>query len=152
MENKYYIPKIEELYVGYELECNVEGNWIKVPYQLNFLQGQGKPDLKDTYRSLSEGHIRTPFLTAEQIEAEGWIPQPSNQAGKYFRKGDIFISFYRLRIDETSDGLQHKLLIYRIHDPEVESSEQSTVPTEMLYNGSYKSINEFRTILRFLEI
>lgn len=152
MENKYYTPKIEDFHVGFECEIQSSYGWQKDTWPkvltLDSLTFQTLID-EGVVKATKKAGLRVAYLTTEQIEAEGWTLQPTNQTGKYFRKGDLFMSFYKIR---TDDNLQHKLLIYRIHDPEIESSEESTVPTEMLYNGTYKSINEFRILMKFLEI
>ena len=85
IENNYFIPSIEDLCVGYEFE-------VKHDY---YLYGPGKDtcpwskcilkknDLFADYDDysflelcilyLNSNHLRVPYLTKEQIEAEGWI-------------------------------------------------------------------------------
>jgi hypothetical protein len=75
MENdKYFTPDIEDLRVGYE--CDLLGSKIVI---------EDRHDL-----DLSFDHpLRTPYLTKEQIEAEGWKETISHGV---FEKGRISIS------------------------------------------------------------
>ena len=83
MENnpKYYVPDIEELRVGYEMEVdygyftNAEIN----TWHTYILKGVDD-HVKDY---LSKGYYRTSYLTKEQIEAEGWKLYEINK-GFYF--------------------------------------------------------------------
>lgn len=67
-EQKYYTPTAEDLRIGFMLDHLYRGEWHKT-----FI---GTPDDISFYASLLNGMdhvVRVPYLTAEQIEAEGWI-------------------------------------------------------------------------------
>lgn len=73
---KYYTPAPEDLRIGFELEVQdkvVSDIWrshkIKYPHEISFLIGN----------QLEKGQIRVPYLTAEQIEAEGWARRDDNE-------------------------------------------------------------------------
>ena len=73
MENKYYTPDIEDIRVGYECEIFNPANtdpfilghyydsWDKITIHRVNMYDVGRKE------------FRTPYLTKEQIEAEGWI-------------------------------------------------------------------------------
>jgi hypothetical protein len=77
MENKleHYIPKIEDLFEGYEFEYQ-EYDYEKDEYIDNWIKGGFDStgglghDLTHTF---NEGRVRVPYLTKEQIVAEGWV-------------------------------------------------------------------------------
>ena len=91
-------------------------------------------DIERADMALNLKYLRTPYLTKEQIEAEGWIciGQNSyiNNNFYYFKKDERFLDF---------NGVTHEIKI----------AEDSEYPD---YNGECKSINEFRFICKLLKI
>jgi hypothetical protein len=91
MKNKYFIPDISDFHNGYEYERNDGGEWYSVTCDLydardiktllnkkvldTFPEGKSPLD-SDTYsvhyKATGIDRIRVPYLTKEQIEAEGW--------------------------------------------------------------------------------
>lgn len=135
MNNNYYIPDIEDIRVGYE--CEMEDN-IKGYFPYIFNEKGVRDVMQDVILDYQEAFYRTPYLTKEQIEAEGWkeIPRELNGFGKYsyFQKGDKHITF-----QEENNYIE-------IHNDEGYSEHQTW------YEGECKSINEFRTICKLLNI
>ena len=70
MEDQYYTPEIEDITIGYECEL----------LRITIGEYDTKPDniwvrsIVDKYEfiNLSKSTTRTPYLTKEQIEKEGW--------------------------------------------------------------------------------
>ncbi len=66
----YFTPSIEDIRVGYECEIDWAGmaggreNYLKQILKLNELSGMNEFFIKAA--------VRVPYLTKEQIEAEGW--------------------------------------------------------------------------------
>jgi len=125
---QYYTPEISDIRVGYECEYRVgeKYKWNKhiVENLHTDREGYGISEL-ESY--LKEGNLRTPYLTKEQIEAEGWERYKKN-----IGRLEYSIVFYKNTIeiyemDETG---------YRV----------------CKYNGNCPSINEFRTICKLLNI
>ncbi len=77
-DNDYFTPDIEDIRVGYECEIcphlGYDNTWIPTVGRCE--QNSAKDCNQDelTYDCLIDGYvgIRTPYLTREQIEAEGW--------------------------------------------------------------------------------
>ena len=71
VENKYYTPSIEDIRVGYEYESlqkQQDGSEKWVPQKI-----VRRYDLEGDWENwLYYGIVKTPYLTKEQIEAEGW--------------------------------------------------------------------------------
>lgn len=135
MENKYYTPNIEDFHVGYECEIRQADKWefYRVPYNecLSDLQGDG---------------YRTPYLTQDQLINKEW--RTWNGAGafektnpKFFfskREENLFNKKGFILINAMYDFSNHDLVI---------DKEQ-----ERIFIGKCKSINEFRQIIKFLNI
>jgi hypothetical protein len=76
MENKYFTPDIEDLCIGYELEllCVIEGNNEKEETWKNTIIYNLYVENKEEFIK----SVRVPYLTKEQIEAEGWKHSEKN--------------------------------------------------------------------------
>jgi hypothetical protein len=141
MENKYFTPDIEDIRVGYEYEKYIAGSgneYEKLTFNGDLEQLQF---FINCYRqNLQDGWLRVPYLTVEQIEAEGWEitfrelkPAPYKVDWINARKGDydLWINLaihdsMKLGIDKTKWGI--------------------------LYRGHCKDINTFRQIIKLLKI
>ncbi len=62
MKNKYYRPKIEEFYIGFEYQIEDKNNWFIRDYPIYPLNKE----------SLSNFNIRVKYLDKEDIESLGW--------------------------------------------------------------------------------
>ena len=133
MEDKYYTPTLEDLRVGYECETQVDPypNWVHTKIDdgddLNYIQDR-------TWA------IRTPYLTKEQIEAEGWElinvlehSEESHESSWYqFKKGKYEVRWW---------GQPDYIEFYNSRSKE-----------DLIYEGKCPSINEFRTICKLLGV
>jgi len=122
MGNKYYTPDIENIRVGYkcEREETIEG------YKPYIFDLQGVRDyIQFEISDYKDFFIRTPYLTKEQIEAEGWEWMTT-----YFYK-----NHKRLNYDYTSN----RLWVWDMFD-------------NKYFDGYCPSVNEFRTINKLLNI
>lgn len=139
MENKYFTPSIEDIRVGYECEYlfgGEQGIWTN-----GFgLTSTGFPELWEI--KANPKILRTPYLTKEQIEAEGWeityreLKEPPYKLDWInAKKGDFTLwinlamtNSMHLGIDKT-DGV-----------------------AGILFRGQCKDINTFRYICKLLKI
>jgi hypothetical protein len=131
MENKYFTPDIEDFYVGYELEVNYN-------FKLNDIFHK---EIIDSFEELSDIHsrmsgdcvIRVPYLTKEQIEAEGW----EHYVTTIFKKGNWLLNY-------NTDSYKLAIIIDRdLVENHCDFSH---------YAGTCKDINTFRKITKLLEI
>lgn len=145
--NKYFTPDIEDIHVGYECEIKEE-IWQKLIVdkymQLNALNKQILANI-----------IRVPFLTQEQIEAEGWTQAITEYHGD--------INYENMSVIFTKENVNYmlgynfttKLLSLMVRDPSLKSGikgqyvEYYKTPR---FNGTCKDINTFRKICKLLEI
>jgi hypothetical protein len=152
MDNKYYTPDISDLFVGYECEfhgATVGGVvWLNVPEEEKDKYPDIEPhipvwtkwiigscpwttrSIQDTIEALERGQIRTPHLTKEQIEAEGW------------KESDTPEFFDRIGNDRWFINWEPKFNWIYIGDNE----------SQYEYSGTCPSINEFRKICKWLGI
>lgn len=150
---KYFTPSIEDLHVGYECEVlpiNESLGWEAG--KLSYYSGHEGPGLYNLYpfwyttRKSNYGRIKTmihdfkqirvPYLTKEQVEKEGWIERIGLND---FYKNDYRMLFGR-SIEDNNVVKSTHLHVYH------------TRLKYILYEGSCPSINEFRTIMKLLNI
>lgn len=129
-DKKYYTPDIEDIRVGYECETyatffNVDMNiqrqeWTKLQLIPNAVKSIISKDVPID-------KVRTPYLTKEQIEAEGWEDVSTDQP--QFSKAP-----YRLYLQKD-----RRIWIRDMFDND-------------FYHGKCPSINELRYITKLLNI
>ena len=132
MKNKYFTPDMEDFHIGYECEISTPTRWKsgKFPEILELnseLDEFGKDSLMKTAHAI----LRVPYLTKEQIEAEGWTKEKS-----YFIKNNIYLFF------------EDKFLVIDSGNP----FSWEAIDSEILFKGKCKDINTFRKICKLLEI
>lgn len=94
-KTKYHIPKESELFEGYKFELQVydydtdeyKDEWE--PQEFDIRAGLGH----DEYHTFTEGRVRVPFITPDQVFECGWNPleylkHPDRYA---FEKGNLFL-------------------------------------------------------------
>jgi hypothetical protein len=134
-EEKYFFPENEEIYLGYECEVfqlrskDEDGEYRNKWYpHIVELESDDYSYLYSTIMLSSEYRpLRTPYLTKEQLEAEGWefyAENNSDSTSWYFTKG---------KEEMIYDFVNHKV---------------SFNSREMMC----KDINTFRKICKLLEI
>lgn len=154
MENKYYTPAIEDLHVGYEYEYRVGKNYAwntgKIFDLYTDRDGYGIYEVEEY---LGEGNIRTPYLTKEQIEAEGWMLK-AKSIDLWF-ESDIEKAS---RLQELYGYKCYKLYLnYGLHDHKIIikgdfNGGSNFDNSDTLFEGFCPSINEYRTICKLLNI
>jgi hypothetical protein len=131
--SQYFTPELEDLRVGFEMEFlkdpskeEDQQEWILIKVKAGHLLPNNKGALQS---------IRVPYLTKEQIEAEGWtwIEPKENQKWKFlkFKKGDH--EFFKYEDDQVMFVLYGKL-------------------SGKVFKGECKDINTFRYISKLLGI
>jgi len=137
-ENKYYIPEIEDIFIGYECEIYEQSttklikkiDWHKVKVYIGNSEYGETAAINKIPNYLKQNKVRVSYLTKEQIIAEGWkdITLPESYS-EHFMKNNCKIQW-----------LPNKKGIYIAQD------------LEIIYKGFCKSINEFRKIIKMLGI
>lgn len=130
----YYTPSIEDIHVGYECEIyNANSEWFPITITLGHIFNDLLFYTRDISKELTN-LFRTPYLTKEQIEAEGWENYNSKLKPLCFKKDDYHLYFYEEDYTITiGKGTPPMWLNY-------------------YYNGKCPSINEFRKIVKLLGI
>lgn len=131
-ENKYYIPEIEDLSVGYECELNIpnlpdiKGGWKKISLTNETLNNYFSLVRLPSYKTF----VRTKYLDKEDIESLGW-KFDANKADDYKYYLNSYILYFP----------------YAEEEPILIKDQKNT-----LFYGECKSINELKTIMKFLNI
>lgn len=129
-KEKYFIPEIEDIYSGYEYEVRRnDGKWERVTEFSNDYDYEDNPHYA-IMKDIKESKIRVSYLTKEQIESEGWKNITLNKSIElHFIKNNNRIQFN----NNTMELIISKEL-------------------DICFRGKCRCINEFRTIMKFLEI
>ena len=168
MENKYFTPNIEDIRVGYEFEEASEGRpgypeWVKGRIE-DFEEAQLIIEEK-----LPRQSIRVPYLTKEQIEAEGWKNIGGGLSENFFycSEGEESESYKKQKLHYD---LVEKYLIfgshitYRKDGYDLDFYFQPYCPKKhwieikihelrhIIYMGECKDINTFRYICKLLGV
>lgn len=151
MENKYFKPSIEDIKIGYELEFhNFSMDELGIS-ELNYDRWDStilnKGHVK-TFMEYGVGNgVRVSFLTKEQIEAEGWNFTHQYNSTLDFETKDI-------RNADTSGGFLHyDISTHILEIITKDGGYNSDGPNiSRKYKGLCKCINQFRTILKLLNI
>lgn len=165
MNDKYFVPDIEDLRIGYELERFTQGRIFNpeigmfLPEEERDEEYKWRPDVikcasdllhieahtyTDTPRPFSvpyNQYVRTKYLTKEQIFNEGW-----KYVGKGY-EGAVCYGYHKndaqLTVWFDSPLCYHNVpVVIRITDSD----------GNVDYDGECKSINEFRYICKLLKI
>jgi hypothetical protein len=149
IQSKYFTPSIEDIRVGYE--CEIE--------RYSYIYSDGGPSQKvavwdpfvvtEDYlaRGYAESYftgeqLRVPYLTKEQIEAEGWRFIEHNKV--------INLLAFRIDINEHS---WYELDYYTDSKTLLIDKYYCNGDDNLgLFNGSCKDINTFRYITKLLNI
>lgn len=152
-QDKYYIPDIEDIHIGYECEIQSSWGWQKGTWP-NILHEDTitgfNIERKGIVESTKTAGLRTPYLTREQIEAEGWIFKSTNKRRYWYEIPDMFV--------DAPHSPSHQMLAAElIHDPEYNTIAitvklRSDFEYHTFFEGRCLSINEFRKICKLLNI
>lgn len=153
---QYYTPEIEDIRVGYECEFTPSSeskdggkNWI-IHWKSVVVDSK---NIQYLFGANAFDQVRVPYLTKEQIEAEGWILK-TKSIDLWFEsdieKANSLQDFYKYKC--------YKLFLnYGIHDHKLKIKGDFTggcnfEKSDTLFEGFCPSINEYRTICKLLNI
>jgi len=145
MRDKYFTPQIEDIRVGYECELKyLNGGWTKFIIKDTWVGRDGEGDLMEVYGAIEGTNpipIRVPYLTKEQIEADGW-----DLLEDYIRD----IHWYKFqKVPKVGNPV-----ILHYNDQNWILLHQTALRNELTpqYSGECKDVNTFRYICKLLGI
>lgn len=157
-KTKYYIPNIEDLFVGYQCEqfMNIisaggeiaDNKWFPMKLGLSSLRiGDFKADDVLYYKHNPET-IRTLYLTKEDIEKEGW------KNPEVYRDGGTLL--YSKKSKNRSYELTFRGENFMTPSREIIITEvrkmMDRLIRDKIFKGECKSINELRKLQTWLNI
>lgn len=156
--DEYFTPSIEDIRVGYECEIwwneNMlpENNWIPIK-AWKYGTGTEDFDMIDFTSRIQKNEIRVPYLTKEQIEAEGWEIYEKDsikrhETGLLWGSIEFTKNNYLLRWNFADMSIS----IILVDPSKVEGLLFNTLPEHFKCTCSCKDINTFRIICKLLEI
>lgn len=151
MENKYFTPDIEDIRVGYECEWTSDGLVFTTPYSEPLYSGKLEySDVLDILKWYDMDSfnltkiVRVPYLTKEQIEAEGWVWKHDTT---HF--GGMFSSYEKNNHFLIHNRIKNEIrMIFK--DPSLEYDWKN--PEKFNFWAECKDINTFRYICKLLGI
>lgn len=131
-DNKYFTPSIEDIRVGYECEINWVSGWKKHILNESLHVYSTHNVFVTAAEAIKRENLRVPYLTKEQIEGEGWQLDYSRNVSS----GVIYCKNKNTAWYFTKDNLLW-----------IRDKNDAT-----LFQGECKSINEFKTLMKWLKI
>jgi hypothetical protein len=151
MENKYFTPDIEDFHVGYECEILKE-NWEHFVFNVEeiipvFARVNSKTIVSDK--------IRVPYLTKEQIEAEGWTEFITEYRGDIKLENMNYVFFNEKSNYMLGWFFNRNQIGLLVKDPAKALDINGNIINyndAPRYTGECKDINTFRKIIKLLGI
>jgi hypothetical protein len=141
-ETKYFIPKVADLYVGYELESHTWCSDMIGDPARNYDRWETTrlswPHMQTLITYGIKG-VRVPYLTFEKIISQGWAPleeDTTDERAYWFTNGRIRIMYL-------------PMMPYNLHGY-LKIQRGTQFKWHTLFDGHCDSINDFRTILKLL--
>lgn len=131
VKNKYYTPDIEDIHIGYE--CDRQMLISGEPSGEFFKDRLTETTLFDVLEHFSQ--IRTPFLTKEQIENEGFKFVRADNFSSWYEKNEIIVQ----TVDNGNMGM------YIVSKDWIDGERT-------LFVGRVPSINEFRKVIKMIGV
>jgi len=140
MDEKYYTPDKEDLFIGYECEQYTPAN-TGIDYLGHYYESWDKRKLKNGWELLDISErskiVRTKYLNKEDIESLGWQWYTNCSSGEEY---ELFINDNKYSLIQVD--YSHDIYIYK----------HNTYGETILFSGRCKSINELKKIMLWLNI
>jgi len=158
--SKYFTPDIEDLRIGYECEICInygyesfnKGEEIWKPKVINLKDSEGAylGELGDILAGIDDGYqpVRVPYLTEEQIVAEGWTEyiRLENMNYLFCKKESNYMIAWFFNENRISILVKDPSKVIDLKGNIVDYNDTPR------YTGECKDINEFRYICKLLKI
>jgi len=161
-QNKYYTPDISELHVGYECEHTTCKGAFDISLEDDIVKDKLTVDDLRRYLRFCNIHgdsvkdyIRTRYLDQSDIESLGWknCRKLTDWFGKNDKPNQVGFDMQNMMLGYDYDS---HILAVTVKDPTKSEDGKTEVydyPKNVKwFRGECKSINELRTIMKFLNI
>lgn len=153
MEDKYYTPELEDLFVGYECEMKNSSDPVHFDWETCIFKQDFSNQLNEDYcfeylvKDLKDGNIRTKHLDKQDIESLGFIEVKEKRHYINAIQKVKLKNYYDPRVIlelELEYDIDSKMLSLSYYCGEFAN--------QIIFEGEIKSINEFRNIIKYLGI
>lgn len=156
---KYFMPLIEDIRVGYECECDTHSSlgWIKVMvadyhFKTKVPEGYTAISIFNISERLKQDGLRVPYLTKEQIEKEGWILKSMYSNSNNFCFTKVINERSWLEVWYNKENKQLEIVKVRVRTQNDDHKRKEVEKEDVLFNGQARDLNEFRTICKLLNL
>ena len=151
-KQEYYTLEISDLFVGYEFQMNHPDIAFKKPETEGWCDSDTNwfdNDFEHIRECIEAGIIRTPYLTKEQIETEGWKFKGKSVDLWWEKEGTFDMGSFRVYKIIMHYGMKGHIgnQDLKMH---IYAEDQGTEYD--LFRGIVTSINEFRKLQNWLGI
>ena len=159
MENKYYVPEIEEFCVGFECEWQPKirnETWNKQICDVDLVNIAYDAFEHADYEESFEEQFRVKYLDQEDIEECGFVYKGKDTAHNFIKPiGEVeledgcccdYLLYIRFRPNLNN------LRIIKVNHHDSTTDIPIDVKTECIFSGKIKNKTEFKKILKMLEI
>lgn len=135
-QNEYYTPNWDDIAIkGYEMEINTWNGWKRGTFPEILKENKELDEYgNDDIMKLAHAHIRVPYLTKEQIFAEGWEEVGNNQ------------------FSYPINALSCYMMIIAGESHQIEIMQDIMDFNARIYRGGCRCINDLRWLMKRLGI
>ncbi len=163
MENKYYIPTIEEFHVGFLYERKNGEDWQKAEFGVTDCFGTFAKGYENEFEEIYKGlrDVRVRYLTIEDLKKEGYIVsiETANPNANNLKLRRKYWSFYKdiPKMHQNDGGYDLEDVFFHcnthsgVYDPDINLLHLSCGGNEC-YMGKCKSINDFKRIFETTKV
>lgn len=150
MENKYYIPEISELYVGFEYEeyNQYRDKWCKKILTKKDLESLGS-FMYNFLESFESDNIRVKYLDKSDIESFGFVCVGENSDGFEFQNEINDYLFYDIYFDPTNDN---EVIIEKFYQTKLVAHKTNEYSSTTVFNGKIKNKPELKKVLQMIGV
>lgn len=150
MENKYYVPELEEFHIGFEYEIFINNKWEKkiISNSENLIYFLFESN-NNSWRENCKDTIRVKYLDKEDIENILKIKQ---------LKGDEIELNFQLKINDyllyefDYDIERKNLIIEKFYQSQLVVKQTNRYNSYTLFHGIVNNISEFKKLFKKLQI
>ncbi len=147
-DDNYYTPTIDELHVGMEVEYRdpLKGGWL--PSKIAGISNMEFVYILGSGRATPIDEVRIPYLTSEDIEAEGWVFCDDTKDLEYEGTEDEELLMHERHYLHTTYSYTGLEIFFYEDDLSVTIRKNG----EIVFNGTIKNRHQLRQVMEMVGI